>query len=86
MTDPFKVPVCKCPACAAPLGFATNVVRDDAPVPGCFTICLECGHLMAFAEDLTLRDLTDAEQIKIAGDPVLLAMQRARGKVMGKRR
>lgn len=39
---------------------------------------------MAFAEDLTLRDLTDAEMHEVAGDPRILAVQKARGMAMRK--
>ena len=57
---------------------------DDAepllPKPGDFTICLACGHLMGFREDLTLRDLTSIEMLKVAGDKRILAVQRARGR------
>ena len=35
---------------------------------------------MAFAEDMRLRNLTDAEMYEIAGDPRLIAVQRARKK------
>jgi hypothetical protein len=48
------------------------------PRPGNISVCIDCGHIMAFADDLTLRNLTDAEMIEIAGDKRILALQRAR--------
>jgi len=57
---------------------------DVEPRPGDFTVCIKCGHLSTFGEDLRLRDPTDEEAIKIAGDPVLLAIQWARGETMKK--
>jgi len=47
--------------------------------PGDATVCLTCGHLMVFGEDLLLRNPTDAEIVKFAGDKRLLAVQWARG-------
>jgi hypothetical protein len=58
-----------------------DVDEDDRPNPGSITICLYCGHVMVFADDLTLRNPTVIEQIKIAGDPRILAIQRARSKI-----
>jgi hypothetical protein len=56
---------------------------NERPTPGrSVSVCIRCGHLMAFDNELRLRDLTSAEQIAIAGNPVLLAIQAARGKVM----
>lgn len=58
-------------------------MRDnERPTPGCPSVCIRCGHLMAFDNELRLRELTPAEQIEIAGNPVLLAIQEARGKTM----
>jgi hypothetical protein len=58
--------------------------RKVMPSSGDFTVCIRCGHVMCFAEDLTLRDPTGAELVTIAGDWRLLAIQAARGKVMKK--
>jgi hypothetical protein len=43
-----------------------------------FTVCINCGHLMAVTPDLTLRELTDAELLGMAGDQRLVAINRAR--------
>ena len=68
---------------------AANAVKETTseqrrkvfPSPGDFTICIDCGHVMAFTEDLILRDPTPLEIVKIAGDRRLLALQWARGRV-----
>jgi hypothetical protein len=57
-----------------------TIHEDVEPEPGDFTICVKCGHVMGFCSDLTLRDLTPEEQVKVAGDPRILAIQWARGK------
>lgn len=60
----------------------SNVVTDAKPQPGAITVCMRCGHIMAFGEGDTLRPLTDDEMIKIAGNPVLLEFQRLRAEAV----
>jgi hypothetical protein len=70
-----------CPNCGKKLDAATCVTDDGArPSPDDLTICFYCGHLMAFADDLSFRKLTDDEMHEIAGDPVILRIQRHRAK------
>ena len=75
---------CSCLACGKVLD-AANVVSTDgqdyAPSSGDITICLGCGHVMAFDDDLKLREMTDAEAREIAGDRRMLAVQKARGEL-----
>jgi hypothetical protein len=68
----------RCLNCDKLLDATTGVDHRQAPRPGNYTICISCGHLMAFADDLSLRNLTDAEMIDIAGDPAVLAIMHAR--------
>jgi hypothetical protein len=77
------MPLSTCTSCGLKLDAATGVAEDDhkgdiVPDAGDFTVCINCGHLMIFNEDLTLRDLTDDEMIKVAGDKRLIAIQQAR--------
>jgi hypothetical protein len=67
-----------CTHCHKVVDGAGSIDTDDGPKPGDFTICIDCGHLMAFADDLTLRDLTEDEMVEITGDKRMLAVQRAR--------
>lgn len=48
--------------------------EDLVPKPGDITMCLACGHLMAFNRDLTLRNLTEDEQAEAQTDPRILKM------------
>lgn len=74
-----RTPVSPCASCGQPLDTTEGVSDDIAtPKPGDITVCLVCGHLAAFADDLTMRPLTREEQIEIAGNPDILAAQRAR--------
>lgn len=69
----------RCPNCGKRLDAATCFTDPAAkPAPGDLTICFYCGHLMAFADDLRVRQLTDPEMVEVAGDPRILALQRVR--------
>ncbi len=51
---------------------------ERRPKSGDITVCLYCGHVMAFDRKLRLRELTPQEMYEIAGSPRILAIQRAR--------
>jgi hypothetical protein len=51
-----------------------------APNAGDVAMCVYCGHVMIYGDDLALRPPTDAEMIEIAGDPELVAFSKARAK------
>lgn len=68
----------RCLHCSRLLDGATCVGDDDNPNPGDVTVCIYCGHIMAFANDLTLRELSKEEAIDVAGDPRIMAIQHAR--------
>jgi len=64
---------------------AVSCLTDQAAVPqsGDVTICIECGHLMAFADDLSYRELTEEELLEVPLDEVS-HLQRARKIAMEK--
>jgi hypothetical protein len=73
------VPAAACTNCGRVNNAATVVNEIDAgPSPGDVTVCMYCGHIMAFAKDLSLRDLTTDEMVEVAGDPRVIAIQKAR--------
>jgi hypothetical protein len=78
-----RVPEAKCLACGMLVNAATSLNTDFDPNDPCDTpkimICLACGHVQALTDDMQMRKLTDAEMVLIAGDPVILAAQKARG-------
>jgi hypothetical protein len=79
-----RTPKSRCTACGETLDGAAAVaaIADDAaPSPGDITVCVPCGHLMAFDDALKLRELTDDEMRAIAGDRRILAIQRARSTI-----
>lgn len=68
----------KCLSCGKKLDMATCIDSDSRPSEGDITICIQCGHIMAFSFDLSFRELTDDEMGVIAGDKRILAIQKAR--------
>jgi hypothetical protein len=73
------MPPTACLGCGRKIDGATYVGEEDqAPDPDDITVCIYCGHIQAYAEDLSLRELTSVEQLSIAGDERILAIQRAR--------
>jgi hypothetical protein len=71
----------RCPSCRRDLsGYSSAPYEKQVtPRPGDITICLYCGHLLVFADDLTVRNPTDAEMTSLAGNREVLRMQRLRG-------
>lgn len=64
---------------------ASDPTDDDAvPAPGDCTICIHCGYLMAYTDDLTFRELTDEELAEVPLDQVS-RIQRARKMAMENR-
>ncbi len=86
--EDVMVAASNCTNCGKELDGATAVgnLASEAPTPkpGDVTICLECGHIMAFGDGLQLRDLSDEEIVEVAGNQIILQMQKARGKMKGK--
>ena len=74
----YKIEGCRCLSCKQLVDGATCVEGDLRPKPGDITVCIFCGHIMAYDVDDTLRELTPEEQISVAGDPRILRIQKAR--------
>ena len=83
--EPYRVPANACLSWGKKLDAATRVEGDgEKPEPGSISLCLHCGHMMAFADDMSLRELNKEEAYELAGDPMILEFQRVRGMVMAK--
>jgi len=73
------IPAGACLDCGEALDAATSVGDSDStPSSGDVTICIKCGHIMAFDDLLRLRELTGEEIVDMAGDPRIIAIQKAR--------
>jgi hypothetical protein len=51
---------------------ATDIESNHVPTPGSIGICMYYMHVMAYADDLTLREPNDEEIKELAGHPELL--------------
>jgi hypothetical protein len=77
---PYKdtwLPSSHCTGCGK-LCNAAFSVEGHLPNPGDFSVCLYCGHLMAFGVNFALRELTDAEMVELAGRRDIIANQKLR--------
>lgn len=63
-----RLPECRCLNCNHPLDAAGGVNTDDAPEPGNICLCIECGAVMMYAEDLTVRGMTREEMDDLCND------------------
>jgi hypothetical protein len=66
-----RTPLNHCLDCGSAIDAGTPADPNDPsiPSPGDIAICLHCAHVMLYADDLTVRALTDAEVVEVAGDP-----------------
>ncbi len=49
-----RVPAQWCPDCFHKLDGVTSVGAEATPSPGDFTVCIECGNILRFADDMSL--------------------------------
>ena len=71
-----------CTNCGAINDAATSVDLDGVnPSPGDFALCIDCGHIMAYDEQMQLRNLTDADVIEIAGNQKLVQTSNILGEI-----
>ena len=82
--DDTEVPATACLACNAIMDRAMSLKKGTRPKPNDITLCIECGHIMAFTSDLRMRALTDDEMLKVAGHPLIIRAQKARAMVVKK--
>ena len=82
MTEVVRISGCTCPGCGEVLDAVSDLSLEVNRVrSGDITVCLYCGHIAAFAEDLSLRELTPEEVHEVAGNEEILALQKARTRV-----
>jgi len=58
---------------------ATNTTANNRPEPGCVTICLYCGHVMQFGDDMKLVEPSDECLVSLAGDQDFLRAMKIAG-------
>lgn len=83
MKDSTRVPEQKCSKCGYQIDSATEAYGDGKPRPGDISMCLGCGHATFFAEDLSRREPTPEEALKLSLTPEIMFAQLARARVVG---
>jgi hypothetical protein len=74
------VPLSACPTCRVVMGFATHLEDDNdkKPKPGDVSVCMVCGEILSFAEDMSLEICTaeEREALELGQRAVLVETQR----------
>ena len=58
----------RCLRCGRFQDSSTAVEGRVTPQPGDICVCFDCAHIMAYKDDLSFRELTDPERVRLAGD------------------
>ena len=74
--DSVRTTQCKCPICWKKLDAATATQKGTKPKAGDATVCICCGALLVFNDDLTVRLPTDEENDIMRFDERVLKLQR----------
>jgi hypothetical protein len=85
MDDPhtYRVRASPCPGCGLIQDAATNVgSQTGAPLPGDATVCLGCGLILVYAEDLGLIRPTDPELFELMLSECGPSLERAQRAVL----
>lgn len=54
-----------CPACGYPMDCATGIGHQRSPSPGDVTVCISCGDISLFNDDLSLRTPSPGEMMAL---------------------
>lgn len=71
-----EVPTTACLNCGKLLDAAMNANTNERPDPGSLSICLYCGAVTIFGDDLRLRPLTQGEFDELQAQPETLKFLR----------
>ena len=73
----YHVTKSHCIKCGQQMDGATPLGGGRGPQPADVAVCAYCGHLQAYDDDLTLRELTLAEALQCFDDPQIVMAQQA---------
>jgi hypothetical protein len=80
---PYSMPMDHCLKCGTLFDEATRAAGGAGrPKPGDFTLCLHCGHIMAFDKDRRVRQLNSFEILTAVSDIRILKIEEIRQQVM----
>lgn len=70
------LPDTKCFKCGWEMNAASSVGQDAVPSSGDVSLCIECGAINIFADDMTLRAPTDTEALEVEENPQQMILVR----------
>jgi hypothetical protein len=85
LKDQYRVPLSACPSCGTQCDAASTTNESTQPVPGDISICVRCGELLKFGDDMRLMRLTHEERIEVEADPYVARVQAAWQRMQGHR-
>lgn len=66
--EPFDAKPCPCPWCGVRLDAASPASADAKLEPGCFSVCVRCGGINRYGEDLTLEKVEPEQLAELPAD------------------
>lgn len=79
----YSIPLSACPHCGYLLDRTTDAFGESSPHKDDISMCIACGKLAMFNEDLTLRKPTLDELLKLAASQSITQVQLARSYIVG---
>jgi hypothetical protein len=76
-----RLPPHKCTACGYDIDCATGLKPDEIPEPGSISICLNCGAIGIYTQDMQLRQATRKEEAKLLRSSMGVMVMLARGHI-----
>jgi len=67
------MPVCHCLRCGYKFDSASSLEDDSKPSPGSLSVCLKCGAVAKYGDDLTVVPMTDKEADELRADVETMA-------------
>jgi hypothetical protein len=64
----FEIPESHCLNCGRALTRISDLRSQAVPVPGSLVVCIYCSSVMAVADDLSMRGMTDDEIDQLLAD------------------
>jgi len=68
----YAMPMCLCLRCGHTFDRASNLTGKGRPEPGDLTLCIKCGSLLKFRDDLTVELVSDMDGELRKLDPIKL--------------
>jgi hypothetical protein len=75
MGPDYDIPQQRCSRCKHPLDEACCTGGDHKPTPGMISICVECGKITIFDEQLRLREPSEQELLDIGTRSDIVELQ-----------